>query len=58
MRNVVLTCVHDFNWAQVRPFIVSLRRSGYAGDVVAFCNNVDLSVVHGLEEFNVWGATL
>jgi hypothetical protein len=38
---LVLGTIQDYDFNQVRPFAVSLRRTGYAGDVVFFWNHVD-----------------
>jgi hypothetical protein len=62
MTNLILGQAYNYTFEQLAPFVVSLRQSGYTGDVVLFVNRVDEETkrqlrTHGIElrEFHYRG---
>ena len=54
-RDVILTMLHRANFAQVAPFILSLKRTGFTGQLVVFVSAVDDETGAKLHEL---GATI
>lgn len=53
-RDLVMGIVENYTFEQLRPFVVSLRNSGYRGDVVLFHQRVDRATLaqlnaHGIQ---------
>jgi hypothetical protein len=38
--NLVLGMVHNYSWEELRPFLVSLRQSGYSDEIVLFYHRI------------------
>jgi hypothetical protein len=53
MKNLVMGLVKGYKYEQIRPFLASLRASGYSGDVCLFYSDLDPSAVQSLREYDV-----
>jgi hypothetical protein len=49
-KNLILSVVHTMPFAAVEPFVVSLKRTGYTGDVVIFVSRVSRDAARGLKQ--------
>ncbi len=47
-KNLVLGAVRGYTFEQLRPFVVSLRRSGFSGDLVLLWNTLSLETLAAL----------
>ncbi len=63
-KNLVLGAIKGYSFEQIRPFVVSLKRTAFDGDLVLFCNRVSSEtraalVDHGvkLESFQYRGSS-
>jgi hypothetical protein len=52
-RHLILTTIHRLRAKQVAPFFLSLQRTGFDGDIVVFCSNIDAESVAQIKR---WGA--
>lgn len=52
-RHLILTTIHRLRAKQVTPFFSSLQRTGFDGDIVVFCSNIDAESVAQIRR---WGA--
>ena len=46
--NLILGMVDGMSWEEIRPFVVSLRRTSYDGDVILFVADLDSSTVDSI----------
>src|SRR6516225_5236962 len=53
MTNLILGQAYNYNFEQLAPFVLSLRRTGYTGEVVLFVNKVDDDTQKRLREHGV-----
>jgi hypothetical protein len=53
MKNLVLGFVKNYTFEQLRPFVVSLRMSGFTDDVVFLYSDLDASTIKSLSEYGV-----
>jgi hypothetical protein len=40
MEDLIIAAVHDYNWAQLKPFAVSLAQTGFKGEKVLLIENI------------------
>ena len=52
-RDVIFTTLYRIRFEAVAPFIFSLKRTGYRGDVVAFATMMDVDTVAELRRHGV-----
>lgn len=39
-KDIIITCIsNNYNWGDIKNWIISIKRSGFSGDVLAFCYN-------------------
>ncbi len=53
MRKLVLGTVHDYEFANLKAFLYSLRKTGYDGEIVFYVRVVDDATRKALREFGV-----
>jgi len=53
MKNLVMGLVSGYSFEQLRPFLSSLRSTGYSDDICLFYSNLDDRTVEGLRGFDV-----
>lgn len=53
MKNLVMGLVKGYQYEQIRPFVASLRGSGYTGDICLFYSDLDAEAVRSLREYEV-----
>ncbi|MDD4600557.1 hypothetical protein SDC9_13773 [bioreactor metagenome] len=53
LKDLIMGMVMNYDWNMIEPFFVSLRRSGFSGDVVIFVSNIADTVSQKLQEYNV-----
>lgn len=53
MKNLVLGLVKGYSFEQLRPFVASLRDTGYTGDVCLFYSDLEDETVRSLREYGV-----
>jgi hypothetical protein len=51
--DLILGVMENYTFAQVEPFLVSLRQTGYTGDIVLFHHRVDPVSLEKIREFGV-----
>lgn len=51
--NLVLGAIRGYTFEQIRPFVVSLKRTAFDGDVVLLWNNVSSETLDALEDHGV-----
>jgi len=52
-KSLILSVVHKMPFAAVKPFLVSLRQTGFTGDVVFFVSNASLGMSEDLRRHGV-----
>ena len=52
-RNLVLGAVRGYNFEQLRPFVVSLQRTAFEGDLVLLWNNLSDETLNSLDKHGV-----
>jgi hypothetical protein len=52
-RDVVLGTVENYDWQMIRPFVASLRRSGFAGEIHLFVTDIDERTAAALRDAGV-----
>jgi len=52
--DLVLTVAAGYSWDQLAPFVRSLNRGGFHGDIVMFVDNTDAETLRKLERHGVW----
>jgi hypothetical protein len=53
MKNLVMGLVKGYSFEQLRPFVASLRATGYSGDICLFYADLDERTVNSLREYGV-----
>ncbi|HEX6184574.1 MAG TPA: hypothetical protein VFZ44_11880 [Pyrinomonadaceae bacterium] len=53
MKNLVMGLVKGYSFEQLRPFVASLRETGYDGDICLFYADIDERTLAGLREYDV-----
>lgn len=53
LKNLVIGLVKNYNFEQIRPFVASLRATGYADDVCLLYSDIDHESVQALRQYNV-----
>jgi hypothetical protein len=53
MKNLVMGLVKGYSFEQLRPFVASLRETGYDGDICLFYADTDERTLAALREYNV-----
>jgi hypothetical protein len=53
MKNLVMGLVKGYKYEQIRPFVASLRATGYSGDICLLYSGLDEGAVEALREFGV-----
>jgi hypothetical protein len=51
MKNLVMGLVKGYSFEQLRPFVASLRATGYSGDICLFYSDLDRRTVDSLREY-------
>lgn len=51
-KDIVVGCITNYNWAKITHWVNSLDRSGFSGDKVMLCYDIDYSLVRELEHRN------
>jgi hypothetical protein len=51
--NLILGMVDGMSWAEIRPFVVSLRRTSFEGDVLLFVADLDRSTVDSIRSAGI-----
>lgn len=52
-KDLILGMVMNYDWRVIEPFFVSLRRTGFTGDVAIFVSNISDFVLKKLNEYGV-----
>jgi len=52
-KNLIVGLIQGYNFEQIRPFIVSLKNSGFKGDLHLFCSNIDEPTCNKLRKFSI-----
>lgn len=52
-KNLIMGTVMNYDWNMIEPFFVSLRKSGFSGDVVIFVSNIAEPVQQKLQEYGI-----
>lgn len=52
-KDLIMGMVMNYDWNMIEPFFVSLRKSGFSGDVVIFVANISDTVQQKLQEYGV-----
>lgn len=52
-KNLILTIAENYNYEKIKPFVESLQNTGFNGDLVIFCHNLDKNAVKKLKEKKV-----
>lgn len=53
MKNVIIGAIKNYKWKDVEPFVISLKKTGYTGDIIFFANNNDEETIQTLEGHGV-----
>ena len=53
MKNLVMGLVKGYQYEQIRPFVASLRATGYSGDICLLYSDLEDGAVESLREFGV-----
>lgn len=52
-KDLIMGMMMNYDWKMIEPFFVSLRKSGFGGDVVIFVSNISNTVQEKLQEYGV-----
>jgi hypothetical protein len=52
-RNLVLGVIENYSFGQIAPFLLSLRQTGYAGEVVFFYHGIDRRSIEAIQGLGV-----
>ncbi|MGI6091616.1 MAG: hypothetical protein GX348_11485 [Veillonellaceae bacterium] len=52
-KDLIMGMVMNYDWNMIEPFFVSLRKSGFSGDVVIFVSNTTDNVQQKIQEYGV-----
>ena len=53
MKNLIIGVIKNYNFRDVKPFVSTLMKTGYKGEVVFFCNNVSIESQDKLRKHGV-----
>jgi hypothetical protein len=53
IKNLVMGLVKGYRYEQIRPFLASLRNTGYAGDICLFYSDLEEQTLRSLSQFDV-----
>ncbi len=52
-KEVVLGCISGYDYDRIKPFIVSLKKSGFRGDLCLFASKIDIATYKTLHQMGV-----